>query len=227
MATAIGSLVGSVVLGGSSSISSSSASYSSGGGQFIQGETFVKMVEQTPYIDLLNVPTTYEVYIIKRFQLHRLLLVRMKHSDYPMITFEINTPNMTDLTTVMQIIPTDHWLMEKIDDYEGTLKRLCEVADDVASRMENYRLFTNNCQHFCNNLLQELGFQTYDTTVGPTVSITQSNDHIFQHGMDSALVTLLSNTSGVVRSSVATAIGMAVGAHLGAAYLRTQRNRSN
>ena len=226
-AAAAGSLLGSVVVGGSSSASFGSfLSYSSSGGRFV-GEAFVKMIANTPYVDVLNVPSTYEVYIIKRTQLHRLLIVKMKDSDYPLITFEVNTPNMTNLTTVLRILSSGPWMMEKVDEYQGTLKQLCEVADDVVSRMENYRLLTNNCQHFCNNLLQELGFQTYETTVGPTVSIARSDDnHSFQRGMDTALATALSSTSGAVRVSVAAAIGLVIGAPSMGTTLRTQRNRS-
>ncbi len=56
----------------------------------------------------------------------------------------------------------------------ATLKlRLCdiaELADQVVKEMGTYNLVSENCQHFCNRLLQKMGQQTYPTTIGPKMT---------------------------------------------------------
>lgn len=203
MAVEIASLIH--VLGGSSLLSSSSAS----GGQLV----FMDMAKKTPYKDVLTVNTTHEVYIMKA-RLHRFLLVKMKGSSYPWITFEINTPNLTDLTTLMQEIEDLPLNNEKVGDYEGKLLTVCVIADSVVERMENYHLFSNNCQHFCNNLLLELGLQTYETTVGPRTTLEPEfnpDTHTRAWGLDHAYNSAMGYTPAIVASAAAAVIGFIVG----------------
>ena len=207
-----------VLLGGSSLLGiGSSNNYSSiksptGASQLITGKAFVDMVRETPYKDVLAVNTTYEVYIIKKAQLHRLLLVKMKHSSYSWITFEVNTPNMTDLTTVMQETESLPWNSERVDTYKGTLLNICKIADGVVERMEHYRLFSSNCQHFCNNLLLELGLDTYATTVGPQTTLEPMSHHYTARGLDCACSTAMEFAPGTFVKAAATVVGFAIGA---------------
>ena len=220
-------LLGGSLLGGSSLLGSSSTSssiYSSTGGRLV-GKHFVDMVKETPYEDVLAVNTTYEVYIIKNVQLHRLILVKMKDSSYPWITFEVNTPNLTDLTTVMQMTEDLPWYSSKVDDYEGNLLSICEIADGVVERMGNYRLFSNNCQHFCNNLLLELGLETYDTTVGPRTTLEP--EHPTARGFDRAYSSAIGFAPGIVARATAAVIGFAVGAPSTLAATRSQECRTH
>ena len=225
-------LLGVVISGsidGSISSSSGSLVQSSTGGSFV-GQSFVQMVQRTSYREVVNVPSTYEVYIGKKGQLHRLLLVRMKDSDYPLITFEVNTPNMTDLRTVMNVIPElNSGCMEKVNDYSGTMNQLCEIADDVVTRMGSYRLMTNNCQHFCNNMLQELRMQTFKTTIGPIVTLYQSATDTDHHSAAYAVDTVcmvIANSSGVAGTALATAVGFAIGAPTLLNLAKAKRNKS-
>ena len=218
----------SILLGGSSLLGSGSSSgiYSSssvGGG--LVGKPFANMIKETSHEDVLSVNTTYEVFIVKRAQLHRLLLVRMKDSSYPWITFEVNTPNMTNLTTVMQETENLPWNSEKVGDFEGNLLGICVIADSVVERMEKYRLFTNNCQHFCNNLLQEMGLETYDTTVGPRTTLEPEFDsHYAAREFDRAYSNAIVFAPSIVARATAAAIGFAIGAP---ATLVAARNREH
>ena len=45
------------------------------------------------------------------------------------------------------------------------------MADKVVDDMGRYSLFSNNCQHFCNNLLSRLGLETFPPTVGPETTV--------------------------------------------------------
>ena len=51
-----------------------------------------------------------------------------------------------------------------------TIKKLCETAEAIQIGMGKYNLLTNNCQHFCNNVLEKLELPTTPTTVGPTTT---------------------------------------------------------
>ena len=228
IATASFLLGGSSLLGSSNSASSSIYSYSSTGGQLV-GKHFVDMVKETPYEDVLTVNTTYEVYIIKNIQLHRLLLVKMKDSSYPWITFEVNTPNLTDLTTVMQVTEDLPWYSGKVGDYEGSLHSICEIADSVVERMGNYRLFSNNCQHFCNNLLLELGLETYyDTTVGPRTTLEpEFNSHLTARGFDNVYSSAIGYAPSIVARATAAVVGFAVGAPSTLVATRSQERRTH
>ena len=228
-AMAVAAATASVLLGGSSLLgsgsSSSICSSSSVGGRLV-GNPFVNMVTGTPYRDVLSVNTTYEICIIKR-ALHRLLLVKMKDSSYPWITFEVNTPDMTDLTTVMQEMENLPWNSESVDNYEGNLHSICVIADSVVERMENYRLLTNNCQHFCNNLLQELGLETYDTTVGPRTTLEpEFNSRSTARGLDNAYSSAIGYAPTIVGRATAAIVGYIVGAP-STVIVATARNREH
>ena len=66
----------------------------------------------------------------------------------------------------------------KIHTRKTTLMELCKTAERVRLGMGDYNLLTNNCQHFCNNVLKELGLPTKQTTVGPTTTTVKDIDNI-------------------------------------------------
>lgn len=194
---------------------SSSLTASSG---HLSGDDFVEMVKQTPYYVRLDVPSVYEVYI-QTAKLHRLLLVKEKGSTLPLITFEIIAPDLRTLKPLMRKFSQNHLGTEKVGDHKGTLLSLCEIANKVVHKMGNYRLFTNNCQHFCNNLLQEIRFETlkFKTTIGPNVSINKPNGEkdiggFIPHKVNSAYRSALSCTPSSVGKAAAVAVGYAIGA---------------
>ena len=73
--------------------------------------------------------------------------------------------------------------LRKVGTLTTTIMKLCETAKAVQVGMGKYNLITNNCQHFCNNVLQKLGLPTTRTTVGPTTTEVKGNfdeiDQIF------------------------------------------------
>ena len=54
----------------------------------------------------------------------------------------------------------------KVGTMKTTIMELCDTAETVRIGMGKYHLLTNNCQHFCNNVLEKLELPTTRTTVG-------------------------------------------------------------
>ena len=54
----------------------------------------------------------------------------------------------------------------KVGTMKTTIMKLCDTAETVRIGMGKYHLLTNNCQHFCNNVLEKLELPTIRTTVG-------------------------------------------------------------
>lgn len=151
------------------------------------------MVENTDYKPTRNVEVNYEVFVVRK-QLHWLLLFRMESSELSFITIEMTTTNLHDCVPTMRrlskpttsistsrlngdrSVPLLTCEPEKVGEYQGKLIDICKSADAVLKNMEDYNLLTNNCQHFINNLLCKIGFETYRTTVGPQVSVTLTEE---------------------------------------------------
>lgn len=64
--------------------------------------------------------------------------------------------------------------LKHVGTYQGTLNELCQKADSVIVRMGKYNLFCNNCQHFCNNFLCEIGLESgkQKTSIGPSTTLS-------------------------------------------------------
>ena len=187
----------------------------------ITGKKFEEMVQSTPYCVVLKADGTYEIYIDRRTY-HRRLLVKMKGATYPLITFEITTPDMSTLTQVM-CTAFDGFIdgIEKVGDCSKLrLITICRIADDVVSRMKSYRLLKNNCQHFCNNVLQELELETFDVTtwlVSNKTSIDKSSHNNWEYRDDAkestAITTKSRSRAGFLwQKTTAHVVGKIVGA---------------
>lgn len=161
----------------SSRLSSRSSTSSSKNDCLHFGEPFIEMVKTTVYKNMpgLRFRATYEVYL-NRSQLHWFLLVKLKSSELPFIRLEITTETMTELIPTLDVYDAD----SEVDDVEKsvsagevltTLMNICETADKVVQTMCHYSLLSNNCQHFCNNLLKLMNLQTYPTTVGQETTL--------------------------------------------------------
>lgn len=136
-----------------------------GANDMSSGRPFVEMIQgHGSYKLLLRSPSHYEIKLVHgtTTNLHWYVLVKMKDSDLPYITFEITTKNMKNLIqTVRNVTPGGTWgdiLLQNPRDvgtYEGTLNDLCCLADEVVTDMGSYHLVSNNCQDFCNKLLMK------------------------------------------------------------------------
>lgn len=185
----------------------------------ITGKKFEEMVRSTPYRVLLKASCTYEIYIDRRTY-HRRLLVKMKRATYPLITLEITTSDMSTLTQVM-CTAFNGFIdgIERVGDCSKRLITICRIADDVVSRMKSYRLFSNNCQHFCNNVLQELELETFDVTtwlVSNKTSIDKSSHNNWEYRDDAkestATTTKSHSRAGFFQKTTAHVVGKIVGA---------------
>ena len=66
----------------------------------------------------------------------------------------------------------------KVGTMKTTIKELCKTAETIRGRMGEYHLLINNCQHFCNNVLEKLELPTTRTTVGPRTTNVNNFDDI-------------------------------------------------
>lgn len=140
------------------------------------GHLFVEMLTSHPiYRTFIRVICDYEVRLVHGVPyLHWYVLVRMKDSKSPYLTFEVTTMDMTDLIpTTRNVVPNGGFLAKllfsptDVGTYRGSLYQLCQLADETVIEMNRYHFVESNCQHFCNRLLKKMGFKTFSTTVGP------------------------------------------------------------
>ena len=121
----------------------------------------------------MNGSLEYEIRLIhgKYSNLHWLIIFKAEVCDAA-ISFEITTSNMSDIVKTVAVFEKESDIPEatKVGTKKIKLIEVAQIADKVVDeKMEGkYNLFTSNCQHFCYTLLSDLGFPTYDTTVGPT-----------------------------------------------------------
>ena len=155
-----------------SSLSSSSSSGARKGVQYNPGKydkEFSEIIKDTPYKDITGVPGKFKVSINRKFCGHWFLLFEMEGSTLPNLSLEISTP---DVKSIKREIYThnDNGKSTHCGIIKGTLTSIINVADRIVAEMEYYRLFTSNCQHFCNNFLNHYGFEVYSTTLGKNVT---------------------------------------------------------
>ena len=216
--------------------SSSSSSESSERNCDQYGLRFTQMLQENlKYKHVAGVPTQYDVRLVHstRGPLHWFVLVQMLGSTLPFLTIEITTSNLTDLIPTMRTIdlneaggclsrpPTE------VGIYRGTVQKICEFADAVVTEMGGYNLLVNNCQHFCNNLLQKLNLDTFNTTIGPQTTLGDEGNNVdllttvLRQVYDKAL----SGAPAGIGSIGAAVVGSAVGAPSAVrATLRKQEN---
>lgn len=141
------------------------------------GELFKNMIKQSQYKPMAGVSTTIKIYLYrKNFHWSLGAKIVMEGAEFDFyVTIELTTSNTSDLISCMREIEckSDYGQgMEYVGEYKGTLNGLCTAADDVVKVMGQYRLFSSNCQHFCNNLLLRIGLKhDYRTTIGPETTI--------------------------------------------------------
>ena len=135
-------------------------------------ETFYNIIERnTEYDKVLECSCRYEIYV-NRKSYHWYILVRMENSRLPFATLEVTTPDMQTLLSCVSIQEDDTG-KEYVGTDMTTMKELCEIADTVKNKMGGYYLLTSNCQHFCNNVLRWLNYETYPTTIGPDTTLQE------------------------------------------------------
>jgi hypothetical protein len=148
------------------------------------------MLQQNPkYKHVSDVLTKFDIRLVHSTTgpFHWFILIQMLGSDLPFLTIEITTSNLTDLIPVMRTTDLkeaggrDKQPLTKVGIYHGTIRSIYKFADAVVVEMGGYNLLVNNCQHFCNNLLERLNLRTYDTTIGPKTTLRYEEkkvDHI-------------------------------------------------
>ena len=201
------------------------------------GQSFTQMLQENPrYTHVSGVPAQYDVRLVHstRGPLHWYILVQMLGSTLPFLTIEITTSNMTDLIPTMRTIDLNEvggcWSRPpaEVGIYSGTLQDLCQFADAIVTEMGGYNLLVNNCQHFCNNLLQKLNFSTFNTTIGPqtTLSGEENNVDLLTTVLRQVYDKTLSGAPAGIGSLGAAVVGSAVGAPSAIrATLRKQDNK--
>ena len=207
---------------------SSNSSAPTGDEDIASGSPFVDMVPtHANYAYMMKTIAHYEVFLVhgtlNPTKLHWFLLVKMKDSYLPHITFEVTTRNMTDLVqTTRNVRPDGVWKgllskdPEKIDICIGTLHNICCLADEVVAEMGPYNLTRCNCQNFCNQLLIKMKIRKdpFPTTFGeaePGDGIERTFDR-FSVVLRKAIDTAVNIAPEAVVAAGATALSEIVGA---------------
>lgn len=110
----------------------------------------------------------YKVYVHSPFVNHHLLVLVDKEEYSEHVTIELTITDISD----GDIKPKSRLYSDGLEglSYKGkvycSLEHLCEIAYGVLANVGSYNLAFNNCQHFCNKVLKELGLSehTTDTT---------------------------------------------------------------
>ena len=144
-------------------------------------KSFVQQVSSanSTYASMLPSKLNYEFKLVHGKKcIHWFFLLKIKDSQLPYITLEIQTSDLHDLIPTVQNVEngdisiteafsqSNSTVLTDLDVYDGRLQDLCEIADGVVEAMKEYNIVSNNCQHFCNNVLKKLGRKTFSTTVG-------------------------------------------------------------
>ena len=191
------------------SVSSSFKSKSDRRVQLLQDQPFQEMAqnEHCPYHRILEMQAEYAIYI-QRKDYHWFLLLRCtnyRHSETEQfVTLEVTTPDLRRFCPVMDVLQDDEG-KELVGNYKATFLDLCRMADGVIEEMGNYSLFSNNCQHFCNNTLKQLKLKTFPTTFKSKDLATEEEK--FDH-----LDYLASHKSSRIKSAFARVMNEMIGA---------------
>lgn len=133
------------------------------------GRPFIEMLrDHHQYGPWIKAHAVFEVRLVHRNSIHHwYILLRPKGtSTLPYISMEVTTSDMSDLVPVTRNFESyDASQVSDLGTYEGTLFNLCELADRVVEEMENYNLFSSNCQTFCNKLLKKIGKNEFPTSL--------------------------------------------------------------
>ena len=224
-------LASSVISMGSASSTSSvwsfrKSSWSSSTSSHVESDIqrpFVDMIkDHSVYGLMIRSPTLYEVKLVHGARhLHWFLLIKMKDSELPYITFEITTSNLTNLIQTTRTVtltadglwsdllsntsPTD------IGTYNGSLHKLCLLADEVVEEMGTYHLLDNNCQDFCNKLLNKIGKGEHPTTIRHQDATNYEFD-FFNVVLHKIYDAAMSKARGVFADAAAAIVSLVVGA---------------
>lgn len=110
----------------------------------------------------------YKVYVHSPFVDHHCLVLADKKGYCEHVTLELTLTDMTD-SEGQQVAPKSQLYSGRLDSlvYKGeifcSLEHVCETAYRVLVDMGAYNLAFNNCQHFCNKLLEELQLPGHTT----------------------------------------------------------------
>jgi hypothetical protein len=143
-------------------------------------KSFVEQVHSanSAYAGMLLSQLSYEFKLVHgKKQPHWFFMLKVKDSQLPYITLEIQTSDLHKIIPTIQSIENggisvtetvshSNATVTNLDVYDGRLQDLCEIADKVVETMKEYNLVSSNCQHFCNGVLRMLGRETFSTTVG-------------------------------------------------------------
>ena len=136
------------------------------------GRSFYELIMElgSRHKGLMTEKLCYKVYVHSPFVGHHCLILVDKEEYREHVTIEL-TIDATDGENY-QVAPKAQLYSGGLQDlhYKGqvytSLEHFCEVAYQVLVDMRSYNLAFNNCQHFCDKVLKELGLSghTTDTT---------------------------------------------------------------
>lgn len=136
---------------------------------------FSYIIKQIPiYKDMIYVSMPFDIYIFRK-ELHWFIFLRPSKSTSPFLTFEVTTDDSRNYLFARMDLLDDVLEKEFLKTENASLDQICELADDIKSKMDGYNMVNSNCQHFCNNILSWLGLPNYPTTTGMGNVFPKSN----------------------------------------------------
>lgn len=136
---------------------------------------FSEMINNTRYEHLKDVEATYKIYVHHPtvFGVHWFLLIKKKDSELPFFSLEISTPDGSTIRHEMFSFDEYEGEQTYCGEITGKLEDILNVADRciIDDMGGKYKMYSSNCQHFCNNFLHRNGFETYRTTLGKRLAI--------------------------------------------------------
>ena len=142
---------------GSSSSSSSSA--------FAGNDTEFKQAKQKllqKYSDIMHRRLKYDVYLIRNEGIHHFLVLHYKERQ---VSIRLELTQEWGKTIFLQ---SDYKGTLRDEDHQGEIENTLDNIFSIGSQIirdykEEYQLFHQNCQEFCNEYLQQLGLSGYIT----------------------------------------------------------------
>ena len=162
-----------------------------------QVRPFPKAIVKTLYRHVLGVEFEYEIFLYhKKSHWYMLVHCVQEGSDFPYLRLEIVTDGKGKIIPLTRELKNDGYKLtgcstltsdgdvsrmcemsldlsqlEKVGTVRISIEHLCKKAEDVRLEMGEYRMFTSNCQQFCNNVIKALGLDIKRTAFGPNTTI--------------------------------------------------------
>ena len=140
-----------------------------------RGMKFSEMIDNAEgYKFIKGVEGNISMFIDHRTNWHWFLLVKltMDGTQLPFVLLEVCVNDNGGIEREMFTLEKYDGELTYCGEFKGKINDVVKVADEIVLKMGDYSLFSSNCQHFCNNVLNYYNFKVYRTTLGKEITAT-------------------------------------------------------